>query len=220
MRSRAVSLPRPCCASMRAWPPPSRARARRRSSLSSICFTNEPRRPIDGARDSNMARAALKYSARRPPRRPRVTSSGPMPQMKPLVIVVRRARVIGVAAKSLLPAQSLRDLRRRVHLAPARRAARHRLLVLAPCSIWKSSPTWAMRQASAAITPARDREASRTEPVRVVITCSAVNAKGRRSASSAAPIAAGPRAARTCVTPSASPNRAPSVSSAQSSTGS
>src|SRR4029077_1124845 len=38
MRSRAVSLPRLCCASMRRWPPPPRALARRSSSLSRMSF--------------------------------------------------------------------------------------------------------------------------------------------------------------------------------------
>src|SRR5262245_38468122 len=41
-RSRAVSLPRWCCASMRALPPPSRARARRASSLSMMSFMASP----------------------------------------------------------------------------------------------------------------------------------------------------------------------------------
>src|ERR1700674_3315879 len=40
MRSRAVNLPRLCCASIRALPPPSRASARRCSSLSSMSFMN------------------------------------------------------------------------------------------------------------------------------------------------------------------------------------
>src|SRR5829696_2626951 len=38
MRSRAVSLPRACCAAMRFSPPPSRASLRRSSSLSRMCF--------------------------------------------------------------------------------------------------------------------------------------------------------------------------------------
>ena len=42
MRSRAVSLPRLCCASMRALPPPSRACARRCSSLSRMSFIETP----------------------------------------------------------------------------------------------------------------------------------------------------------------------------------
>ena len=46
MRSRAVSLPRLCCASMRASPPPSLAPARRCSSLSMMSFMVRPARRI------------------------------------------------------------------------------------------------------------------------------------------------------------------------------
>src|SRR5262245_13285700 len=45
MRSRAVSLPRLCCASMRASPPPSRAWPRRVSSFSRMSFMQSLRRP-------------------------------------------------------------------------------------------------------------------------------------------------------------------------------
>ena len=41
-RSRAVSLPRPCCALMRCCPPPSRALARRTSSFSRMSFIESP----------------------------------------------------------------------------------------------------------------------------------------------------------------------------------
>src|ERR1700761_9145766 len=43
MRSRAVSLPLPCWASMRRWPPPNRAAARRRSSSFNMSCIHELR---------------------------------------------------------------------------------------------------------------------------------------------------------------------------------
>ena len=45
-RSRAVSLPLACCASMRRWPPPRRAASRRVSNLVKILFILDPLCPV------------------------------------------------------------------------------------------------------------------------------------------------------------------------------
>ena len=60
MRSRAVSLPRLCCASMRACPPPSRALARRSSSFSRMSFIRSCARvPLPGLTHIVIARVKL-----------------------------------------------------------------------------------------------------------------------------------------------------------------
>src|SRR5262249_50190243 len=68
MRSRAVSLPRLCCASMRAAPPPARAPARRCSSLSRMSFMGKPlrshrQRGVGCPRSKNGAEARLSPAA-------------------------------------------------------------------------------------------------------------------------------------------------------------